>query len=176
MKKVAIALFCLSLSTFAATAQDKSTKVSTTEEKGTGGTFKFKDKDNTHNYGDVEEGPTAEYDFEFKNNGTLPITISEAHGSCGCTVPKWPKEPIPPKGKGVIHVTYNTAGRPGPINKEVTITYNDGTTGGAKTEMLHIRGNVKGKAGAPVPPPPPLPAPHEPNSPAPPPPPPMPNH
>ncbi|NDC41359.1 MAG: DUF1573 domain-containing protein, partial [Chitinophagia bacterium] len=150
MKKITIALFCLSLSTFVAQAQDKNTQVTTTEKKE-GGVFKFKDKDNTHDYGEVEEGPLAEYDFEFKNTGTKAITITEAHGSCGCTVPKWPHEPIPPKGTGVIHVTYNTNGRPGPIMKEVTIT----SDAAEPTTVLHIRGTVKPKAGGTTPPPPP---------------------
>jgi hypothetical protein len=178
MKKVVIALFCLSLTTLTVNAQDKKEKMSTTE-KVDGGVFKFKDKDNTHNYGEIEEGPTAEYDFEFINTGNKPIIISEAHGSCGCTVPKWPHEPIPPKGKGVIHVTYNTQGRPGPISKEVTIT----SDAPEKTTILHIRGNVKAKPGGSTPPPPPPmpggapvppPPPPNPGAPVPPPPPPLP--
>jgi hypothetical protein len=145
MKKVFITLFCLSLTTVAVKAQDKNATPAATENKNAG-VFKFKDKDNTHDYGEVPEGPTAEYDFEFKNTGKEPIIITEAHGSCGCTVPKWPHEPIPPKGKGVIHVTYNTQGRPGPITKDVYITSN----AAEKTTVLHIRGTVKPKAADPA--------------------------
>jgi hypothetical protein len=145
MKKVIITLFCLSLTTVAVKAQDQKAPVATPAAAPAtdpnAGAFKFKDKDNTHDYGEVPEGPTAEYDFEFKNTGKKPIIISEAHGSCGCTVPKWPHEPIPPKGTGVIHVTYNTDHRPGPISKEVTIT-SDATE---KSTVLHIRGTVKPK-------------------------------
>ncbi len=103
------------------------------------GEFKFKEE--THDYGEVPEGPLAETDFEFKNVGKKPIIISEAHGSCGCTVPNWPKDPILPGKKGVIHVSYNTQGRQGPIMKDVTINSN------AKQSpmVLHIRGNVKPK-------------------------------
>ena len=147
MKKVVIALFALSLITVAAKAQDQKAPVPSPTPAAApapdpnAGVFKFKDKDNTHDYGEVPEGPTAEYDFEFTNTGKKPITISEAHGSCGCTVPKWPHEPIPPKGKGVIHVTYNTDHRPGPITKEVTIT----SDAMEKATILHIRGTVKPK-------------------------------
>lgn len=141
MKKVLVTLFCLSLTTVAVKAQEKK-EAPKQEEKKDAGVFKFKDKDNTHDYGEVPEGPTAEYDFEFKNTGKTPIIITEAHGSCGCTVPKWPHEPIPPKGKGVIHVTYNTQGRPGPITKDVFITSN----ASEPTTVLHIRGTVKPKA------------------------------
>ena len=145
MKKVFITLFCLSLSTLVVKAQDKKTTpapAQTAPEKDAdAGIFKFSDKDNTHDYGTVPEGPTAEYDFEFKNVGKKPIIITEAHGSCGCTVPKWPHEPILPKHKGVIHVTYNTDHRPGPISKEVTIT----SDAMEKSTVLHIRGTVKPK-------------------------------
>ena len=147
MKRVFITLFCLSLSTLVVKAQDKKAPMTspatpaTQEADPNAGIFKFHDKDNTHDYGEVPEGPTAEYDFEFKNVGKKPIIITEAHGSCGCTVPKWPHEPIPPKGKGVIHVTYNTDHRPGPISKEVTIT----SDAMDKSTVLHIRGTVKPK-------------------------------
>lgn len=102
---------------------------------------KFKFKEETHDFGEVPEGPLAEYDFEFENIGKEPIVIQEAHGSCGCTVPKWPTEPILPGKKGVIHVAYNSAGRPGPISKEVTINSNAQQS----PMVLHIRGNVKPK-------------------------------
>ncbi len=172
MKKVVITLFCLSICTLAVRAQDKKGQVPpppvpapqqaapVAAPDPDAGVFKFSDKDNTHDYGEVPEGPTAEYDFEFKNTGKKPIIITEAHGSCGCTVPKWPTEPILPKKKGVIHVTYNTDHRTGPISKEVTITSN----ASEKQTVLHIRGTVKPRptsnsTAAPVPPPPPAPAP-----------------
>jgi Protein of unknown function (DUF1573) len=117
---------------------------------------KFKFDEETHDFGEVMEGPLAEYDFEFKNVGKSPIVISEAHGSCGCTVPKWPTEPILPKHKGIIHVSYNTSGRVGQINKDVFITSN----AQQNPMKLHITGTVKpkpaeNKPAAPTPPPPP---------------------
>ncbi len=107
---------------------------------------KFKFQEETHDFGEVPEGPTAEVDFEFRNVGKEPITIQEAHGSCGCTVPKWPQEPILPGKKGVIHVTYNTIGRPGPISKDVTINSNAQQS----PMVLHIKGNVKPKPAEPA--------------------------
>jgi hypothetical protein len=111
---------------------------------------KFKFKEETHDYGEVPEGPVAEYDFEFKNVGKKPIVITEAHGSCGCTVPKWPTDPILPKHTGVIHVSYNSAGRPGQINKDVYITSN----AQQNPMKLHITGMVKAKPDAAKPAPP----------------------
>ncbi len=101
------------------------------------GIFKFKEE--THDYGTVVEGPKAECDFEFKNTGKSPITISNAAGSCGCTVPQWPREPIMPGKKGVIHVAYNTQGRTGKISKSVTIT----SDAQQKSMTLFITGEVK---------------------------------
>ena len=114
---------------------------------------KFKFKELSHDYGEVMEGPLAECDFTFKNVGKKPIIISEAHGSCGCTVPKWPSDPILPKHSGTIHVTYNTAGRVGAISKDVYITSN----AQQNPMRLHISGVVKAKPDAkkpdaPVPP------------------------
>ena len=102
---------------------------------------KFKFKEETHDYGEVPEGPLAETDFEFKNVGKKPIIIQEAHGSCGCTVPTYPRDPILPKHKGVIHVTYNTTGRVGTISKDVIITSN----AQQNPMRLHITGTVKAK-------------------------------
>ena len=114
------------------------------------GSFKFKEE--THDYGEVPEGPLAETDFEFKNVGKKPINITEAHGSCGCTVPSWPHEPIAPGKKGVIHVAYTTQGRQGMIMKDVTIN----SDAQQSPMVLHIRGTVKPK---PVPAASPAPAP-----------------
>lgn len=89
-----------------------------------------------HNFGNVPEGPSVSYDFEFKNIGKVPIIFSDVHGSCGCTVPVWPKEPILPGKSSKIAVTYSTQGRQGQINKTVTVTSNVGT------KILKISGNV----------------------------------
>ncbi len=96
--------------------------------------IKFNQED--HNFGNVPEGPSVSYDFEFKNIGKVPIIFSDVHGSCGCTVPVWPKEPILPGKSSKIAVTYSTQGRPGQINKTVTVTSNIGT------KILKISGNV----------------------------------
>jgi len=111
--------------------------------------MKFNEED--HNFGNIPEGPSATYDFELKNIGKVPIIISNAHGSCGCTVPTWPKEPILPGKTSKITVTYSTQGRPGMISKTVTVTTNVGT------KVLKISGNVD-KADTPATPAPATPA------------------
>ncbi|TNF25305.1 MAG: DUF1573 domain-containing protein, partial [Bacteroidetes bacterium] len=60
----------------------------------------------------------------FKNTGQGDLIITDAKGSCGCTVPEWPKEPVPPGGEGKIDVVFNSEGKSGQQNKKITITAN----------------------------------------------------
>jgi len=92
----------------------------------------------THDYGNLKYGGDGTCTFEFKNTGNAPLIISNAKGSCGCTVPDWPKEPIAPGAKGVIKVKYDSK-RPGTINKSVTITSN---AVNEPTKIIRIKGNV----------------------------------
>lgn len=92
----------------------------------------------THDYGTIKYGADGSCTFEFKNTGNEPLIISNAKGSCGCTVPEWPKEPIAPGAKGSIKVKYDTK-RPGAINKSVTITSN---AVNEPTKIIRIKGNV----------------------------------
>lgn len=95
----------------------------------------------THDYGTIEQGGDGKTEFEFTNTGTEPLIISKAKGSCGCTVPEWPKEPIAPGAKASIKVKYDTK-RVGPISKSVTITSNSVDN---STALLKIKGTVNAK-------------------------------
>lgn len=75
-------------------------------------------------FGTIEQGEVVEYAFKFKNTGTDPLIISSAKGSCGCTVPEWPREPVAPGESGVIDVKFNSKGKKGKQNKRVTLTTN----------------------------------------------------
>lgn len=92
----------------------------------------------THDYGDIKYGADGTCTFEFKNTGNVPLIISNAQGSCGCTVPDWPKEPIAPGAKAKILVKYDTK-RPGEFSKNVTITSN---AVNAPTTVIYIKGKV----------------------------------
>ena len=94
-----------------------------------------------HDYGVIEQGGNGKTEFSFTNTGTEPLIISKAKGSCGCTVPTWPKEPIAPGAKATIEVKYDTK-RVGPISKSVTITSNSVDN---STALLKIKGSVKAK-------------------------------
>lgn len=89
-------------------------------------------------FGDAKEGEKVKHAYKFTNTGSEPLVISNAKGSCGCTVPEWPKNPIPPGETGEIMVEFNSKGKPGKQTKRVTITAN---TDPAQT-FLQISGNV----------------------------------
>ena len=69
------------------------------------------------------DDPSSKCEFVFTNTGKEPLIISKAKGSCGCTVPSWPKEPIMSGESGVIQVNYDEK-RVGSFNKSITITSN----------------------------------------------------
>lgn len=88
-----------------------------------------------------EAGGPVTHEFVFYNEGNLPLIIVEATATCGCTRPEYPKKPIMPGKKGKIKVTYNPLGRPGAIDRSITVK----TNGKPKKVTLKLLGNVKPK-------------------------------
>lgn len=80
--------------------------------------------DTKHDFGTITEGEKVSHAYHFKNAGTNPLLISNAVASCGCTVPSYPKEPIPPGGEGEIVVEFNSTNRVGIQNKNVLVYSN----------------------------------------------------
>lgn len=81
-------------------------------------------KATTYDFGTVEEGIKVKHTFVFENTGTEPLLISNARGSCGCTVPQWPRTAIAPGEKSEISVEFNSTKKGGKRNQQVTITAN----------------------------------------------------
>jgi hypothetical protein len=94
-----------------------------------------------HDFGTIEEGKKVVHAYKFKNEGKNPLIIESAKPSCGCTVPTFPKDPIPPGGTGEIVAEFDSQGRPGEANKTITITANTEPT----TTVLTLKGTVKAK-------------------------------
>lgn len=94
----------------------------------------------TVDYGEIEQGSDPLRTVAFTNTGTEPLLITNARGSCGCTVPTWPREPIPPGESAEIEIRYDTK-RLGAINKTVKLTVNDAQG----TYVLRVKGNIKPK-------------------------------
>ncbi len=91
-----------------------------------------------HNFGSFkEEEGRQTYDFEVTNTGNAPLVIQNIVASCGCTLPEWTKQPIPPGGKGKITAVYDPQHRPGAFNKTLSVYTN------AKPQVVVI--SIKGE-------------------------------
>jgi len=91
------------------------------------------------NFGTIKQGESVTHEFTFTNAGKDDLIITNAQGSCGCTVPQYPKEAIQKGGKGTIKVTFNSAGKMGMQDKTVTITSNAKNS----PRILHLKGTVE---------------------------------
>ena len=98
-------------------------------------------KDTLHDFGSIHEEEIVEYDFAFTNNGKTPLLITSATGSCGCTVPEYPREAIAPGKSGIMKVTFNSTGKSGHQEKSVTIHANTLRN----IHMLYIKSEVAAK-------------------------------
>ncbi|PIB33956.1 hypothetical protein BFP72_00160 [Reichenbachiella sp. 5M10] len=119
-----------------ATAQPAATNEPEVKPDGPLPVFAFAEE--SHDFGTINEGDKVIHVFEFENTGDAPLIISDAKGSCGCTVPEWPKEPIGIGEKGEIKVEFNSRKKPGIQNKTVTITANTFP----KQTRIKIKANV----------------------------------
>lgn len=125
MKKIFLTLF-VALFGFVAQAQ---------EESANGAKISFDQK--VIEYGKVEKGGNGTRVFKFKNEGTEPLVLNSVRASCGCTTPKWTREPIAPGAEGEITVKYDT-NRLGNFHKTVTVQSNASN----QTVVLTIKGQV----------------------------------
>ena len=91
-----------------------------------------------HDFGDKDRYSSVRTVFKVTNTGSEPLIINEAEGSCGCTTPFYPKQPIPPGATEEIIVRYDSA-RVGPFNKTVTVTSN---AVNEPKSVLKIKGNM----------------------------------
>ena len=136
MKKAALLLFVAAFSG-AVNAQDAKPAETPQADDKNAPAFKFEVEE--YNFGTIKQGENVTYEFKFTNTGVEPLMITNAQGSCGCTVPEWPKEPIKKGEKKNIRVTFNSTGKMGMQDKTVSIISN--AKGG--TKVLHLKGNVE---------------------------------
>lgn len=142
MKKTITVISAFIFAVFVAQAQAPSTP-----QTGTTATPAVQDNPNAPeavyekeviDYGTIEYDADGNREFKFKNTGKEPLIIYSATGSCGCTVPIAPKEPIKPGETGIIKVHYDTK-RVGSFEKTVTVASNGKTA----SKTLKIKGTVK---------------------------------
>lgn len=149
MKKViALSVLSLSLLTFSCD-ENPSKKIKTQnlelakerdQEIKVGGP-KIRFEKTEHDFGVINEGDVVETVFAFTNSGKSELIITSAKGSCGCTVPEWPKEPIMPGQTGQIKVKFNSDKKPNLQQKQITLVTN--TEQGK--EILKIKAQVTPK-------------------------------
>jgi hypothetical protein len=139
MKKIITLLLVFGFGIATTSAQEtakklKKAKTTTAKVQGAGLVFKTE----TLDYGTIARGSDGKREFTFTNNGNAPLIISNAQGSCGCTVPSIPREPILPGKSSSIGVSYDT-NRVGAFTKTVTVTSN---AAGQPSKVLTIKGTV----------------------------------
>ena len=91
-----------------------------------------------YDFGIIKQGEKATHEYKIKNIGNSDLLITSAKGSCGCTVPEWPREPIKPGNEANIKVTFDSKGKTGRQNKRVTLM----TNAIPNVKILTIKGEV----------------------------------
>lgn len=89
-------------------------------------------------FGDLSQGEKVTHTFKFKNTGKTDLVITSAQGSCGCTVPNYPKNPIAPGTEDVVEVSFDSHGKKGNQHKTITLVANTYPS----TTVIAIKGNV----------------------------------
>jgi len=75
-------------------------------------------------FGEISQGEKVKRRYKFKNIGKSDLIISNASGSCGCTVPVYPKKPIKPGAEGEIEVVFDSNGKRGHVHNTITLIAN----------------------------------------------------
>lgn len=144
MKKLGIVLFAVIV--FAACTQDKAKTVADKAEQAAPSASaedapKVKFEKEIYDFGTIEQGEKVSYEFKFTNTGKSPLIITDATATCGCTVPDYPKTPILPGEGGTIKVVFDSTGKLGMQDKQVTLVSNADPA----PEKLHLVGEIKEK-------------------------------
>jgi Protein of unknown function (DUF1573) len=93
----------------------------------------------TYDFGKIKEGTIVEHTYVVKNIGDAPLFISNCRASCGCTIPTWPKDPIPSGESAKIEVKFNSSHKEGDVSKAITVTANTDP----EQNFLTIKGMVE---------------------------------
>ncbi len=119
------------------TTQDV-TNTQSADGKAKGSLPDMKFEEETHDFGRITQGEKVSFGFKFKNTGSSNLIISSASGSCGCTVPEYPKKPIAPGEEATINVVFSSEGKSGVVEKSVTMVTNCEPS----TKIIYIKANI----------------------------------
>lgn len=131
---------------FSSSCKEQSTEVSTNDvmnSKSAEGTSNsslpdIKFEEETHDFGRITQGEKVTTAFKFKNTGGSNLIISSATGSCGCTIPDYPKKPILPGEEATVNVVFASEGKSGVVEKSVTLVTNCEPS----TKIIYIKANI----------------------------------
>ena len=98
----------------------------------------IKFEEETHDFGRITQGEKVAFGFKFKNTGGSNLIISSANGSCGCTIPEYPKKPILPGEEATVNVVFASEGKSGVVEKSITIVTNCEPS----TRIIYIKANI----------------------------------
>ncbi len=139
MKKFALLVLCLTIGITATITAQSDAKKANEQIQVDGPTMEL--ETTVVDYGEILQDSDPYRYFEFENTGNQPLVIKHAKGSCGCTVPEYPKEPIMPGEKSQIKVRYAT-NRLNAFTKTITLTTNEGSDAKGMKRVLTIKGKV----------------------------------
>ena len=142
----AIYILAASVLIFTSSCKEQSAEISTNDVMNTKSAdgnsnsdlpdIKFEEE--THDFGRITQGEKVAFGFKFKNTGSSNLIISSANGSCGCTVPEYPKKPILPGEEAMVNVVFSSEGKSGIVEKSVTIVTNCEPS----TKIIYIKANI----------------------------------
>ncbi len=95
--------------------------------------------DNSHDFGRIrEDHGIVSHTFSFSNTGSKTLVLTNVRSTCGCTTPKWSKQPVSPGEAGFVTVEFNPKDRPGSFHKTIQMQ----STAKNSNMFLTITGNV----------------------------------
>jgi hypothetical protein len=138
MRNITITGILILLVLSASCSREKSAEISGGNEGNGSGFGEIRFEKTEHDLGTITQGEKVGYNFSFTNAGEGSLLITDASASCGCTVPRYSKAPVPPGESGTIEVVFDSAGRIGKQNKTITIK----TNGKKKMIRLTVKANI----------------------------------
>lgn len=120
MKKILLGILSLSI----LAACNNAGSATTSDNADATGKAAIKFEKDVFDFGKINPGDKVNHKYKFVNTGKSPLIITDSYATCGCTKPEWPHTPIKPGGSGVIDVTFNSAGKSGLQDKQITVVAN----------------------------------------------------